>query len=298
MPIDILSAFENDPPELQFVLPGLLRGTVGALVAPGASGKSFLALEIAASIAATPCNNELFDGFGINPKSRGGVLYLALEDPAVVLQRRLHSMGAHIPPAHRAALAFNLCIEPMLGAGLDLMDDQHIAWITQQATGRQLVVIDTLSRAHQLDENSNGDMALLLRRLEAVGAQSGAAVLFIHHISKGASRDAQGADQFAARGASVLIENARYAAYLSKMTEKEAEKWSERIDGAPLHSERASSFVRWGVSKQNYDVVPNDKWFKRSEGGVLLPAEIKPARAQAKQAKPPARASGVDDDNW
>ena len=294
MPIDILSAFTQDPPELQFVLPGLLRGTVGALVAPGASGKSFLALEIAASIAAIPCNNELFDGFGINPKSRGGVLYLALEDPAVVLQRRLHSMGAHIPTIHRTALALNLSIEPMLGAGLDLMDDQHIAWITQQATGRQLVVIDTLSRAHQLDENSNGDMALLLRRLEAVGAQSGAAVLFIHHISKGASRDAQGADQFAARGASVLIENARYAAYLSRMTEREAEKWSERIDGAPLHSDRVSIFVKWGVSKQNYDVTPNERWFKRSDGGVLLPAGLTPARAPAK----PAAGPEVDDDNW
>lgn len=294
MPIDILAAFTQDPPALQFVLPGLLKGTVGALVAPGASGKSFLALEIAASIAATPVNSELFDGFGINPKSRGGVLYLALEDPEAVIQRRLHSMGQHIPPMHRTALAMNLVIEPMLGAGLDLMRDDHLNWISQQAKGRQLVVIDTLSRAHQMDENSNGDMSLLLRRLEAVGAQSGAAILFIHHISKGASRDAQGADQFAARGASVLIENARYAAYLSKMTEKEAEKWSERMDGAPLHSERASSFVRWGVSKQNYDLTPHEKWFKRSEGGVLLPAGLKPARAPAK----PVASSGVDDDNW
>ena len=294
MPLDILAAFTQDPPELQFVLPGLLRGTVGALVAPGASGKSFLALEIAASIAATPCDNELFDGFGINPKSRGGVLYLALEDPAVVLQRRLHAMGAHIPPIHRTALALNLSIEPMLGAGLDLMDDQHLGWITQQAKGRQLVVIDTLSRAHQLDENSNGDMSLLLRRLEAVGAQSGAAVLFVHHISKGASRDAQGADQFAARGASVLIENARYAAYLSRMTEKECEKWSSRMDGQALHSDMAQSYVKWGVSKQNYDVTPDERWFKRSEGGVLLPAGLKPARAPAKSAS----GREVDDDNW
>lgn len=296
MPIDILAAFTQDPPELQFVLPGLLRGTVGALVAPGASGKSFLALEIAASIAATPCNDELFDGFGINPKGRGGVLYLALEDPEAVIVRRLHSMGAHIPPIHRTALALNLSIEPMLGAGLDLMRDDHINWITQQATGKKLVVIDTLSRAHQLDENSNGDMSLLLRRLEAVGAQSGAAVLFIHHISKGASREAQGADQFAARGASVLIENARYAAYLSKMTEKECEKWSDRMDGAPLLPDRASSFVKWGVSKQNYDITPNDKWFKRSDGGVLLPADLKQARAPAKPK--PVASSGVDDDNW
>lgn len=280
MPIDILAAFTQEPPELQFVLPGLLKGTVGALVAPGASGKSFLALEIAASIAATPYNTQLFDGFGINPKSRGGVLYLALEDPSVVLQRRLHSMGQHIPQQHKTAMAINLVIEPMLGTGLNLMRDDHIEWITQQAKGRQLVIIDTLSRAHQLDENSNGDMSLLLRRLEAVGAQSGAAVLFIHHISKGASREAQGADQFAARGASVLIENARYAAYLSRMTPSEAEKWSDRVDGRALHSDDARSFVRWGVSKQNYDITPHDKWFKRSDGGVLLPAEIKPARKE------------------
>ncbi|MGQ7019990.1 helicase RepA family protein [Vibrio cholerae] len=285
MPIDILAAFEQQPPELEFVLPGLLKGTVGALVAPGASGKSFLALEIAASIAATPFNGALFDGFGINPKGRGGVLYLALEDPETVLIRRLHAMGQHIPPAHRTAMAFNLCINPMLGSGLDLMRDDHLKPIIQQATGRQLVVIDTLSRAHQLDENSNGDMALLLRRMEAVGAQSGAAVLFVHHISKGASREAQGADQFAARGASVLVENARYAAYLSKMTEKEAEKWSERIDGSALKSSDASRFVKFGVSKQNYDVTPDEKWFRRSEGGVLLPADIKPARQPDSSAK-------------
>lgn len=297
MPIDILSAFTQDPPELQFVLPGLLKGTIGALVAPGASGKSFLALEIAASIAATPCNDGLFDGFGINPKSRGGVLYLALEDPAVVLQRRLHSMGQHIPPQHKTAMAINLSIEPMLGLGLDLMRDDHLDWITQQATSRQLVVIDTLSRAHQLDENSNGDMSLLLRRLEAVGAQSGAAVLFIHHISKGASRDAQGADQFAARGASVLVENARYVSYLSRMTEKEAEKLSERIDGQPMHSDRAISYVRWGVSKQNYDVNPDEKWFKRSEGGVLLPADLKPARATS-STPAPIKNGGLDNDKW
>lgn len=297
MPLDILAAFTQDPPELQFVLPGLLKGTVGALVAPGASGKSFLALEIAASIAATPFNKELYDGFGINPKSRGGVLYLALEDPETVLIRRLHSMGQHIPPQHKTAMAINLAIEPMLGAGLDLMRDDHLNWITQQATGRQLVVIDTLSRSHQLDENSNGDMSLLLRRLEAVGAQSGAAVLFIHHISKGASRDAQGADQFAARGASVLVENARYVSYLAKMTEKECEKWSERMDGQPLHSDRATSYVRWGVSKQNYDVTPDEKWFKRSEGGVLLPAtNLRPARKDS-----PAQSTnkgGLDNDNW
>lgn len=45
MALDIMAAFTNEPPELDFIWPGFLAGTVGALVAPGATGKSFFALE-------------------------------------------------------------------------------------------------------------------------------------------------------------------------------------------------------------------------------------------------------------
>ena len=47
MALDIMAAFTNEPPELDFIWPGFLAGTVGALVAPGATGKSFFALEAA-----------------------------------------------------------------------------------------------------------------------------------------------------------------------------------------------------------------------------------------------------------
>lgn len=45
MALDIMAAFTNEPPELDFIWPGFLAGTVGALVAPGATGKSFLLLK-------------------------------------------------------------------------------------------------------------------------------------------------------------------------------------------------------------------------------------------------------------
>lgn len=35
MALDIMAAFTNEPPELDFIWPGFLAGTVGALVAPG-----------------------------------------------------------------------------------------------------------------------------------------------------------------------------------------------------------------------------------------------------------------------
>lgn len=50
--LDLEDCFLNQAPELDMVLPGLLNGTVGSIVAPGATGKSWLALEIALNLAA------------------------------------------------------------------------------------------------------------------------------------------------------------------------------------------------------------------------------------------------------
>ena len=57
--IDLRAAFENEPPALDFIWPGFLAGTVGALVAPGATGKSFWALEAAMAIACSVAGGDL-----------------------------------------------------------------------------------------------------------------------------------------------------------------------------------------------------------------------------------------------
>lgn len=63
MSIDILSAFKCDPPDLDFVLLGLLAGTVATLFFPGATGKSFFAVQAAMGVAgglrrkAATCSN-------------------------------------------------------------------------------------------------------------------------------------------------------------------------------------------------------------------------------------------------
>lgn len=53
-PINILEAFAAAPPPLDYVLPNMVAGTVGALVSPGGAGKSMLALQLAAQIAGRP----------------------------------------------------------------------------------------------------------------------------------------------------------------------------------------------------------------------------------------------------
>ncbi|MCY5962344.1 replication protein A, partial [Salmonella enterica subsp. enterica serovar 1,4,[5],12:i:-] len=39
-------------------------------------------------------------------------------------------------------------------------------------------------------------------------------------------------------------------------------------------------FVRFGVSKQNYAEIDDDRWYQRHDGGVLLPVELLDAKQE------------------
>jgi replicative DNA helicase len=49
--VDLAAAFSGPPPELDWVWPGFLAGTVGVLVAAGGTGKSYWALQAAMAVA-------------------------------------------------------------------------------------------------------------------------------------------------------------------------------------------------------------------------------------------------------
>jgi RecA-family ATPase len=276
MAIDIMQAFQQEPPELDFIWPGFLAGTVGALVAPGATGKSFWALEAAMSVACSVPGGDLL---GLKPKHSGRVVYLAAEDPEPVLIRRIHAIGQHLDLLAREVIAENLIIEPIMGKRLNIMKPDHLKRVIEYCTDARLVVIDTLSRVHDLDENSNSDMARLVATLEHIAASTEASILFLHHVSKGSVKDGQIDQQQAARGASSLVDNSRWCGYVSRMSEEEAKRLSERaIDRQPIGKDRRGYFVRFGVSKQNYGVKQPDRWYERRDGGVLLPAELLEAK--------------------
>jgi RecA-family ATPase len=292
MAIDIVSAFEQEPPELDFVWPGFLAGTVGALVAPGATGKSFWALEAAMAVACSVPGGDLL---GIKPRHTGRVVYLAAEDPEPVLTRRLHAIGQHLSPAAREAIAEQLFVEPTMGSRTDIMRDAHLRRVIEYCEGARLVVIDTLSRFHGLDENSNSDMSRLISVLEHIAAATGAAVLYLHHTSKAAALTGQGDTQQAARGASALIDNARWCAYIARMSEEESKKLSDiKSVRSPICDNRRRFFLKFGVSKQNYSELDMEKWFVQQKGGVLLPIDLVPAV----QHSPQRSKKGDNDERW
>lgn len=279
MAINIMQAFEVEPDAIDFVLPGMMAGTVGALISPGGAGKSWLALELSILVATG------FDlsGFGGGMKLHTGkVAYLAAEDPPEAIMHRLHALGKHLDQKTRETFAQDFEIEPLTGKQANIEREDWLQFIESMAQNRRLIFLDTLRRFHELDENSSSEMAHLVGILEGISYRTKCALIFPHHTSKSATLGGQGDMQQASRGSSVLVDNIRWQAYLSACSEKEAKDLG--IDEASR-----KNFVKAGVSKHNYGPSIDPIWMRRAEGGVLVPAELSTsyvtAAKPAKQAK-------------
>lgn len=287
--LDLRRAIEQEPQPLDFVLPALMAGTVGALVSPGATGKTMLALEMAIAIAGGP---DLLGLEQIDPdwkRQIGRVVLLSAEDPAEVLALRLYEMGKRMSPDEREHIYELLTVAPLVGYGVDMMSAHWRHWIAQMTQGARLVVIDTLRRFHQLDENDGGAMAGVLAYLEQLCRENGTTVLFLHHTSKAAGMNAGDAQQ-ASRGSSVLTDNARFQANLIAMSEEQAKKFD-------VEESCRRSFVRLSWPKVNYSAPMADRWFRRREGGILEPAVLSKQSKPIKAGKPVDRQE-ADDDRW
>lgn len=279
---DLRSLLAAPPPVLDFVLPGLKRGTVGGLVSPGGLGKSYWAIGLALSLA----QKNGADLTGLKP-AHGRVLLLAAEDPADVLTQRLQAYKPMLPLKSNLDAMDVRCLagyrpEPTATGAiqqLDLLNEAVYAAIAGAAAGYRLIVLDTLTRFHNLDENSAPDMKRLLEQLERLAAETGAAVLFLHHTSKSSILNGQGTLQQAARGSSVLTDNARWVAFLAPMSALEARSYG-------VAETEVANYVRFNISKQNYGAARTDQWYRREAGGALQPVELarRPKATEPRQA--------------
>jgi hypothetical protein len=196
------------------------------------------------------------------------VLYIASEDPVDVLHARVHTLAARLNEAQRDALVERLHIWPTLGQTGDLLDDgRAAAEIARRGEGCRLIVLDTLSRWHTGDENSRADAARVMRRLEQIAASTGAAVLFLHHSSKAAVLDGNGATQQAARGSSVWVDESRFCLTMTRCSEQEARDFG-------INDDFRDFFIKTTLAKANYIQPQPARWLRRREGGVLEPVEM------------------------
>jgi regulatory protein RepA len=258
--LNLRDAFNTPPPPLDFVAAGLKAGTVGILASPGGVGKSFLSIELAMGVAAPVADGHLLN-LGI--RSHGRVLMLNAEDPLDVLHERVHAIGQFLDDSSREAVQEQLKMTSLRGKRPNLLDSKWVDAISTACEGARLLVVDTFSRFHTGDENSNAEMAEAVGGLEVIAERSGAAVLALHHTSKAATLNGQQASQQSTRGASAIVDNARWQSYLEAMSEKDAKDLSVPID-------LRRHFVSFGVSKQNYGRPLSPRWLVRLDKGVLV----------------------------
>ena len=281
-PLPFLHAATTNPPTLDFIVPGFIPGTVAGLVSPGGTGKSFFALELACAVAGGQDANLL----SLPVTGEGPVLYLAAEDPPEILHKRLYHIARYMPESVIGAVNENLLVIPALASGVNVLEPEWSAEIASRAVGCRLIVLDTLSRLHSLDENKTGEAKSVMRQLEYLAKTTGAGLLYLHHISKHAAVNGAGDAQQAARGSSAFVDDARYCSFLKGMTEEEAKKLG-------VDPDQRAFYVRWNANKQNYAVPEADRWFVRADGGVLLPTSFPERDKNGKTRKKPAEENSL-----
>lgn len=151
-------------------------------------GKTFLAVDLALHIAAgMPWNGRRV--------KQGFVIYCSLEGSHSFRNRLAAWKAQHKPPRNVPFAFIDVSLNLRDHNGTDAQRLVTSVELAQRAIGEQpiLIVIDTLSRAlHGGDENSPDDMGALVAQMDFIRTQTGAAVLFIHHSGKDASKGARG----------------------------------------------------------------------------------------------------------
>lgn len=151
-------------------------GEMSCMFGPPGSGKSVLATDLAAHVAA---GREWFG----RRVTQGGVLYVALERAALV-KRRLAAFRKHhgVEEIPLAVLSGQIDLRSSLeGVDVVLSHVEQLKTVTGVPTG--LIVVDTVSRALAGgDENSPKDMGALVGNLARIQEGTGAHVSALHHI--------------------------------------------------------------------------------------------------------------------
>jgi hypothetical protein len=166
---------------------------VGIIGGEPKCGKSFLALDLAVSVASgAPCLRRF------PTRQRGTVLLYAAEDAPYIVRRRLEGIAAAAGVDFQS-LDVHVITVPTLR--LDRHADQQALAATVAGLMPKLLVLDPLVRLHAIDENLAAEVAPLLAYLRTLQRHYRTAVALVHHARKGAAHERGGQ---ALRGSSEL----------------------------------------------------------------------------------------------
>jgi len=302
--LDVLEALTAPPPNLDYVLPGLLAASVGALVGPGASGKTMLLMQMACDIAAgAPIGGGILTTGFLNGVG-APVAFILAEESRSVMHHRLQAAisgvrcmkefnNAKACSALVDRLDKNLRIYPLGGAGRiarwgvgRTADEMRV--LADACKGMRVVIVDPLRRFHAGEENDAAHMTAVVEAFEELATATGAAVILSHHTNRSSALTGAGELASAARGSSALTDGVRWQANLSFVSEHIAPRYGI------AESER-SSVVRLDIAKANYASTTGPTILRRDPTTGALSLWQHP-RAMSRSRKPRsvgARAAGA-----
>jgi AAA domain/Primase C terminal 2 (PriCT-2)/Bifunctional DNA primase/polymerase, N-terminal len=259
-PYSFLTIDPDDvPPHRQWsVGTKLIEGEVTVLAAKGGWGKTAYSIGIACSAAS---GRDL-----LNLKIYGGaktVLYINSEDDTDEVRRRIIAAARHHKlqkadlarimvrgvdtPGHQTFTTGDENASRLHDAGFTALDEI----ITRAAA--KIVVLDPLGMFCPAGLNNNGIMSQVMLRLKRLARKHGCAILILHHTRK----DGDLTNTDAIGGASAIVNHARVAIMVARMTEKEAKKFI-----GILSSETWRYFRILDAKTNLAPPAPGDQWYQ------------------------------------
>jgi len=162
-------------PRVEFLVEGLIPvGALAEIHGPPGSGKSFIALALSGSVGTG-------HGFCGRSVRRGLVVYVVGEGLSGI-GSRLRAWKSEYSVSGSVGVYFKNGPVQLLDA-LDVT--RFIARVKELPAPPRLIVLDTLARCLVGgDENSARDMGLAIAALDRIRAETGSAVLIVHHTRK------------------------------------------------------------------------------------------------------------------
>lgn len=183
----------RDLPPLAWRVRGVLPAVgLAALYGPSASGKSFLAFDMAAAIAE---GQRWFDC----RVEAAPVVYAALEGEAGF---KLRAQAWEVSRGRALPDGLRMMLQPF-----KLTDGQDVLDLAAVVPAGAVVVLDTLNRAAPTaDENSSRDMGEILEAAKTLQTLTRGLVLLVHHTGKNAAAGLRGhSSLFAAMDAAIEV---------------------------------------------------------------------------------------------
>lgn len=256
------------PPEQIWLLTNCLPyGKVGMLIAPGGTGKSMFALQLAIAVAT---GGKFLGHWEVG--NVGTSLLLFAEEDTEEIHRRLHRIASTSSPEEltnigNRVLVKSMAVEDNLMTRADKAGNvtlteyvDRLELTVKDIADLKLIVVDPASRFRGGNENAAEDTTRFVQALERLRHLTGATILVVHHVNKGSTN--LEANQNAARGSSAMTDGVRWQMNLHKPSAADIKKYR-------IEEHLRQNYLLAAVTKNNYGPPQSDLLILRGDGGIL-----------------------------